>query len=80
MNREPWWVTALCRQYDPDMCFDYPTLARKICAKCPVANDCLEEALSLPQFKDNHGIRAGLTPTERNRLRQRRRINNAIVY
>lgn len=78
--KEPWWSRALCRQHDPDVWFNFPSAAKQICAVCPVAHECLEEALALPQFQDNHGIRAGLDATARKRLRQRRRINNTVVH
>lgn len=40
--------------------------ARAICAQCPVRNQCLQDAL---QNDDSWGIRAGLTPLERRKLR-----------
>lgn len=42
------------------------TVARAICADCPVRVPCLRDGLY-----DDHGIWGGYTPTERSRLRRR---------
>lgn len=42
------------------------TIARQLCAECPLAAQCLEYALTTSQA---FGIWGGLTPTERHRLR-----------
>lgn len=42
------------------------SLQRAICAACPVAGDCLADALATENSKDNRaGMRGGLTETER---------------
>jgi WhiB family redox-sensing transcriptional regulator len=40
-------------------------LAKEICAYCPVARDCLIDAL---RCNESDGVRAGLAPVERKRL------------
>jgi len=40
-----------------------------ICSSCPMRHTCLTDALSYPWSDDACGIRAGLTPGERNLLR-----------
>lgn len=44
--------------------------AKEICARCPVAGRCLEDALARD---DRYGIRGGLTEDERRRMRRRLR-------
>ena len=41
----------------------YIDQARKLCRKCPVANECLNYALEFPPA-DMHGVWAGLTPRQ----------------
>lgn len=43
-------------------------LPRRICASCPVRELCLVDALD-PERRADHGMRGGLTPTERRALR-----------
>jgi WhiB family redox-sensing transcriptional regulator len=45
--------------------------AKRICAECPVREQCLADALATGDW--DYGIRAGLGPDERRRLRRRRR-------
>lgn len=47
--------------------------ARKICAACPVRDECLEYALTIPAT-DNHGVWAGRTPRQLAQEQQRRGI------
>lgn len=49
---------------DPD-CQDY---AKRVCAVCPVVDECLDDALSR---NEQFGVWGGLTPDERRRLRWR---------
>lgn len=44
---------------------------RWLCERCPVAAECLEEALSTPESSD-YGIWAGTTARERTRIRRAR--------
>ena len=73
-----WAEDAACRGRNPDLWFpagghgvgvDY-SAARRICAGCPVAADCLEHALAVPE---QGGMWGGLDPDERRLLRRRRR-------
>lgn len=66
-----WRAQALCKGRTDEM---YPEsgdmralrAAEAICRECPVTEECLEEAL---RIGDDHGVRAGLGPTARQRLR-----------
>lgn len=44
--------------------------ARNLCEACPVAEECLSDALGVPARYDRDGIRAGLLPGERAALRK----------
>lgn len=65
----PWTRDAACLDVDPDMFF--PTNeqasveAKKVCAKCPVREDCLEDSL---RNRDTAGIFGGKTTNERRDL------------
>lgn len=75
----PWLLKALCqkRHIDPDLFFVDPISPEiiKLCAKCPVHDDCLEYALA----NHPHGTWAGTTYRDRWRLRKQRRIAAASV-
>lgn len=43
--------------------------AKAICATCPVIEECLGFALSVPAEVDKHGVLGGLNPAERRALR-----------
>jgi WhiB family redox-sensing transcriptional regulator len=68
---------ALCAQTDPDIFFAengnkwQPASAKKICAQCTIAKECLEYAVQVPSIED-HGIWAGTVPRERDAIRQKR--------
>lgn len=74
----PWMDQAACHLLDPDLFF--PTkntaivsatnAARRVCAGCPVRDECLEYALA---NNERWGVWGGLTRQERVRLRQARR-------
>lgn len=76
---EPWMAKADCLDSDPELF--YPERgthsgaeAKRICAHCPVATDCLQHAVS------NHepfGIWGGLTAKERLPVNLRRRGKSA---
>jgi hypothetical protein len=74
--RIEWRTRAACRSVDPEIFFPTAeigpayeaqvTVAKAICAGCPVRVECLDEALvRIPE-----GIAGGLTPEERRRLRR----------
>ena len=71
-----WQDTGLCNSEDPEAFFTDENIrgrekkekeirAKKICAKCPVKNTCLEHALRTPEV---FGIWGGLTELERSKL------------
>jgi WhiB family redox-sensing transcriptional regulator len=77
-----WRSQAACTTEDPELFFPIGTTglavdqvdeAKRVCARCPVREDCLEYALASNQ---DAGIWGGLTEDERRtlkRARQRRR-------
>lgn len=78
------WSSAVCAQVDPDLF--YPSyqgartcqVAKMICAVCPLASECLAEALATPAI-DDHGVWGGTTPTEREAIRKARRLGIDIT-
>lgn len=66
-----WDERAACATHDPEMFFDSdPTEAKKVCAGCPVAHECLEYAIDIvAQF----GTWGGLSEAERAELGRRSR-------
>lgn len=82
-----WRHAAACAGTDPDIFYpvpetppgrrpaqpkpDYYEQARAICAKCPVRDQCLTEAMAEESGNaagNRHGMRGGLSPSERYRL------------
>lgn len=72
-----WRTDAACRGEDPELFFPVGTSgpaltqvaeAKTICARCPVAGDCLDWALVTGQ---DHGVWGGLDEDERRALRRR---------
>ena len=66
-----WTDQALCAQTDPELFFPDKggtAIARKICAPCPVKNECLEWAIS-ENIID--GILGGMTARERRKTRRK---------
>lgn len=80
-----WQTAAAC--VDTPTAVYFPTAgaggydtARRICAGCPVSDQCLEEALVEEAELGNgarHGMRAGLTPQDRDDLVALRRALDA---
>ncbi len=76
-----WRRRAACAApgVDPELFFPAPgqhgkaARAKRVCARCPVRVACLADALAIPPGED-HGIRGGLTPKERQHQRLRRRV------
>lgn len=68
-----WRNEAACLNVNPDWFF--PTSmasgdawkARKVCQACPVARECLQDAMDQ---NETSGIRAGLSPLQRSNLRK----------
>lgn len=73
----PWYDRGSCRTSDLDTDHWFhqnPThpisrKAKAVCARCPVRESCLEDALSVP---DTQGIWGGLDQYERHMLRQQK--------
>ena len=72
-----WTDEAACAEVDPSIF--YPgdgargTTAKRICAKCPMTEMCLEYAL---EHNDKYGVYGGLLPRERDRIKQNRTRRN----
>jgi len=70
---EPWRADAQCLDEDPDLWFPasenptHPTWdePRALCAVCPVAAQCLDDALATETRSTRFGIRGGMGPDER---------------
>lgn len=73
-----WHHEAACRAADVDPAWFWPSRgqsndeARAVCARCPVRQRCLDDALSRGEWAD-HGIWGGTSERERRRLRIARR-------
>lgn len=72
MSRYEWMADALCAQTDPDLWFPEAghtyTDAKKICAACPVQQQCTEQAQLVERGLSHpyrHGAWGGLTPRPR---------------
>lgn len=70
-----WRCRAVCREADPEAFFPprggSARPAKRVCSRCPVAAECLDEALGYPASED-FGIRGGLSERERVVLRRQR--------
>lgn len=68
---ESWQEYARCAQTDPEAFFpnkgDSGTAAKRVCADCPVQQQCLEYALA---NDERIGIWGGTTPNDRRRIRR----------
>ena len=65
---------ALCTQTDPEIFFPEKgqtnIMAKSICAQCPIALECLDDALLITPV-DDYGVWGGTSAQERLFLRQR---------
>ena len=72
---QAWMLQAKCRGRAPHDWFPSDGVgvdrARKICADCPVKEECLEYALT---YRIDHGVWGGASERERRRILRRRRI------
>ena len=70
-----WMAKGACRAYPPNTFFPSDGVgvdrARKICATCPVTDQCLEYALA---NHIDHGVWGGCSERERRRIAKRRRL------
>ena len=78
-TNEDWHRRAACRGKDPELFYPAGTtgpapvqadLAKAICHRCPVLDNCLQSALDT---REDWGIWGGTTPTERRKLLKLRR-------
>ena len=74
-----WYALAACRGADPELFFPLGkvrpgdrqvAVAKGICGRCPVRDDCLSWVLDNPQ---DEGVWAGLDPVERRSFSRRHR-------
>lgn len=71
---ESWRMWSRCADTDPDSFFtdneEKPeTAAKRVCAACPVRENCLLYAIA---NNERHGVWGGLTPDERDAEARRR--------
>jgi WhiB family redox-sensing transcriptional regulator len=80
-----WRDDAACRDEDPELFFPIGTTgiaqeqvnaAKRVCARCPVQEQCLEFALASNQ---DAGIWGGLTEDERRTLKRSRQRRRRLV-
>lgn len=68
-----WAASALCAQADPEAWFpekgSSTRSAKRVCMRCTVRTECLEEALATGE---RFGVFGGLSERERRRLLERR--------
>ena len=73
-HENEWMARGLCTSIPPAMFFPSDgagvEVARKICATCPVQQECLEHALV---NRIDHGVWGGCSERERRRILKRRR-------
>lgn len=71
-----WMRAGNCRNYPPAVFFPSDGVgvdrARKICADCPVLDQCLEYALT---ERIEHGVWGGCSERERRRILKKRRAD-----
>lgn len=81
MDDPTWRDRAACLGADPELFFPYGyssqyqrqiDAAKAVCADCPVRAECLDHAINGKPSFDTDGIRAGLDPDQRTRLRRLR--------
>jgi WhiB family redox-sensing transcriptional regulator len=68
-----------CRELSPEIFFPSDGIgvqvAQRICAECPVAEQCLEYALA---ERVDHGVWGGKSERERRRILRRRRLAHTV--
>lgn len=71
-----WMERGKCRDMDPAVFFPNDGMgvqvAQRICAECPVREECLEYAL---ENRVDHGVWGGASERERRRILRQRRIS-----
>lgn len=75
-----WMTRGLCANVPPATFFPSDgagvEVARRICATCPVKDDCLEHALV---NRIDHGVWGGCSERERRRILKRRRSESTAA-
>lgn len=70
---DDWWNDGLCAQTDPEAFFPEKGAstreAKATCARCPVAAECLEDAL---RRDERFGVWGGRSPRERQQIKRQR--------
>jgi len=76
-DSQDWREEALCSQVGGDLWFPdkggTPRPAKSVCAMCPVRQECLDDVMARTDVVDDYGIRGGLSPKQRDRLRAQQR-------
>ena len=71
-----WMERGKCREMDPALFFPNDGMgvqvAQRICAECPVREECLEYALA---NRVDHGVWGGTSERERRRILRSRRLS-----
>ena len=79
MNTD-WMARGKCKEVAPDVFFPSDGMgvivAQRICAECPVSEECLEYAL---ENHIDHGVWGGASERERRRILRRRRLSHVAV-
>lgn len=69
-----WQDRAACAQIGGDLWFPdqggTTKHIKKVCATCPVKQECLDYALAMAPEDDRHGVYGGLSERERRALRK----------
>ena len=69
---QPWSERAACLNLDPELWFpergESNRAAKRVCAACPVRDECLEYALDA---REPYGVWGGLSEQERSQLNRR---------
>ena len=75
-----WMEVGKCKDLTPSIFFPSDGVgvqeAQRICAECPVAEQCLEYALA---ERVDHGVWGGKSERERRRILRRRRVGLSVV-
>lgn len=78
-----WRAEAKCRGMDIGIFFvdtgRDTQHARAVCATCPVTAECLDEALEQERSGHRFGVRAGMSPKERDQEARRRHQSPAVA-
>jgi WhiB family redox-sensing transcriptional regulator len=75
MIQDPeWYKDANCASTDPEVMFPTDragvTMAKAICARCLVVQDCLTDALRIKSVRETTGVLGGLSARERIRMNE----------